>query len=91
MINALNGKIIIAVAAVASAVSLIATDPASAKSGRMYEVQEYKFDKPMHGFDGQASGGYYCSYVRLPKRDCKWNGSREVCKVKGWILRQECR
>lgn len=71
--------------------AMLASGDANANSGRQYEVEEYKFSKPMHGFEGQAAGGYFCSYVRIPKRVCKWDGSREVCKVKGWVLRQECR
>ena len=70
---------------------VVMTDGAQAKSGKQYEVQEYKTDKPLHGYDGQAAGGYYCSYVRIPSRKCKVVQGREVCKTKGWILRQECR
>ncbi len=82
----------IACASAVAAFGLAASsDAARAKSGKQYEVQEYKFKKPMHGYDGHASGGYYCSYVRVPDRKCKLVGGREVCKRKGWILRQECR
>ncbi len=67
-------------------------DQAEAKGGgRQTHIEYYSSDKPLHGYDGRAMGGYYCSYVRLPKRVCKWSGGREVCKVKGWTLRQECR
>jgi hypothetical protein len=68
-----------------------ASEPLEAKGGRQIQSEDYKFKKPMHGYEGGASGGYYCSYVRIPKRVCKTRGGREVCKVKGWILRQECR
>ncbi len=66
-------------------------DPVLAKGGRQVHSEDYQFKKPKHGYEGGASGGYYCSYVRIPKRKCKMRGGREVCKVKGWTLRQECR
>ncbi|KUO69608.1 MAG: hypothetical protein APF80_13300 [Alphaproteobacteria bacterium BRH_c36] len=77
--------------AAATGLLLAPNDVVLAKSGKQYEVQEYKFKKPMHGYDGQAAGGYYCSYVRIPDRKCKIVSGQEVCKTKGWILRQECR
>lgn len=91
MHNVSKGQLVVALAALVAVGGVIAAQPAAAKSGRMYEVQNYKFSQPMHGYDGQAAGGYYCSYVRIPNRKCTWNGSTEVCKVKGWILREECR
>lgn len=80
-----------AIAATAGLFAGIGADDAEAKSGRQYHVQEYKTDKPLHGYEGMATGGYFCSYVRIPNRKCTYSGGREVCKVKGWILRQECR
>ena len=80
-----------ALAVLTAVAAVLFPQDASAKSGRQYLVQEYKTDRPLHGFEGQTNGGYFCSYVRIPNRKCKWNGKREVCKVKGWILRQECR
>lgn len=77
--------------AIAALGMFAASDAALAKSGKQYQVKEYKFDKAMHGYDGHAAGGYYCSYVRIPDRKCKVVNGQEVCKRKGWILRQECR
>lgn len=86
-----NAITLLSVGAIAVAGVFVTAHDAVAKSGRQYEVKEFKTDKPLHGYDGQASGGYYCSYVRIPNRKCKVVGGREVCKTKGWILRQECR
>jgi hypothetical protein len=91
MHKSFGGNFIIAMAALVAVGGLFAAQPASAKGGRPYEVQNYQFSQPMHGYEGQAAGGYFCSYVRIPNRQCTWNGATEVCKVKGWILRQECR
>lgn len=75
---------------VVSAVTLtISVTPADAR-GRTFYSQDYKFDKPMHGFDGRAAGGYYCSYQRLPNRICSVVNGEEKCKIKGWTLRQYC-
>ena len=42
--------------------------------GKEFFVQEYKFDKPMHGYSGH-SGSYYCDYQRLPIRKCSVSGN----------------
>lgn len=92
MANSITRAIaLFSIAAAGAAGCLLMSDNLFAKSGKQYEVQEYKFKKPMHGYDGQAAGGYYCSYVRIPDRKCKIVSGLEVCKTKGWILRQECR
>lgn len=92
MTKSIRVAIAMACTAVVATVSIFtSSDVVLAKSGKQYQVQEYKFNKPMHGYDGHASGGYYCSYVRVPNRKCKVVRGREVCKRKGWILRQECR
>ena len=53
-------------------------------------VQDYKFDKPMHGYSGH-SGNYYCDYQRLPDRKCVVNANgSETCKIVGWTLREMC-
>ena len=85
-INTTFAKTTIAIAATVVVGIAISSAPASAK-GRQYEVQDYQFKRATHGYEGQANGGYFCSYVRIPKRVCR--GSR--CKVRGWTLRQECR
>lgn len=58
--------------------------------GKEFYSQDYQFNQPMKGYEGQA-GNYYCSYQRLPNRVCKTDGSgNERCKVQGWTLRQYC-
>jgi len=53
-------------------------------------VQDYKLDKPLHGFSGY-SGNYYCDYQRLPDRKCFVNANgTETCKIVGWTLREMC-
>lgn len=69
----------------------ITSAPAAAKGSRQLQTQDYHFNQAMHGYEGHANGGYFCSYVRIPKRICKWRGGRSICKVRGWTLRQECR
>lgn len=74
-----------------SASSMFIADEAEAKrGGRETYVQQYDVDRPLHGYEGYAARGYYCSYKRLPKRTCNWNGERETCKVVGWTLEQSC-
>lgn len=68
----------------------IATPAEAAGKGRDVYVQDYQFSGPKHGFEGRALGGAYCSYQRIPNRKCKWVNGREVCKIKGWTLRQMC-
>jgi hypothetical protein len=58
--------------------------------GKEVFIQDYTFDKPMHGYSGQ-SGGYYCDYQRLPNRKCVVNANgTESCKIVSWTLRQMC-
>ncbi|MEI9900165.1 MAG: hypothetical protein WDN31_08595 [Hyphomicrobium sp.] len=42
---------------------------ALARGGKDFYSQDYQFDRPMKGYEGQA-GNYYCSYQRLPNRVC---------------------
>lgn len=79
----------IATTAVASA-ALVSTSPAEARGGKGVFVQEYKFDKPMHGYSGH-SGNYYCDYQRVPVRKCSLDRSgNERCAIVSWTLRQMC-
>lgn len=83
----------VATAAIALAATLGAHTAAEAKGGggRQYFVQTYTFDKPMHGYSGRASGGYYCDYQRLPNRVCTMDkNGNEKCFIKDWTLRQHC-
>jgi len=58
--------------------------------GKEFYSQDYGFDRPMKGYEGQA-GNYYCSYQRLPNRICATDSrGNEKCQVKGWTLRQYC-
>ena len=78
-------------AVLASAVAgMLTSTAAEAKGAKDFYSEDYQFDQPAHGYQGQA-GSYYCSYQRLPNRVCEIdaNGS-ERCKVKGWTLRQYC-
>jgi hypothetical protein len=69
---------------------MLSTTAAEARGGKEFFSQDYQFDQPMHGFQGQQ-GNYYCSYQRLPNRVCTYDASgNETCKVKGWTLRQYC-
>jgi hypothetical protein len=69
---------------------VLATPAAQARGAKEFYVQDYQFDQPMSGYEGQA-GAYYCSYQRLPKRVCSYDSSgNERCKIKGWTLRQHC-
>ena len=79
----------IAAATFASA-AFLAGAPAEARGGKGVFVQEYKFDKPMHGYSGH-SGNYYCDYQRLPVRKCSVDRSgNEHCTIVSWTLRQMC-
>ena len=69
---------------------LMSTTAAEARGGKEFYVQDYQFDQPMSGYEGQA-GNYYCSYQRLPNRVCTTDANgNERCKVQGWTLRQHC-
>ncbi len=75
----------------AGAIALGTTTADAGGKGKDIFVQDYKFDKAMHGYEGHAAGGYYCSYQRLPDRKCTYTASgKEICKVVGWTLRQRC-
>lgn len=63
--------------------------PAEARKGKEVYIQDYNFDRPMHGYSGHK-GAFYCDYQRLPKRRCTYSGGRERCKIVGWTLRQMC-
>ena len=70
--------------------ALLSANGAEAKGGKPHFVQDYQFNKPMHGYSGR-SGEFYCDYVRLPNRKCIVDGSgREHCKIVNWTLRQTC-
>lgn len=85
-------NITLAAAAIAAAsATLLPATEAEARGGRMFISQDYQFNQPMHGFQGRTTGGYYCSYHRLPNRVCVSDGAGgEKCTVKGWTLRQFC-
>jgi hypothetical protein len=78
-------------AAILGAILVSAIAPAAfAKGGKDFYSQDYNFDRPMKGYEGQA-GNYYCSYQRLPNRVCTTDSNgNERCQVKGWTLRQYC-
>ncbi len=76
-------------AVLASAVAGVTT-AAQARGGKEFYSEDYQFDQPMKGYEGQA-GNYYCSYQRLPNRVCTVDANgNERCQVKGWTLRQYC-
>ena len=79
----------IATAAIATA-ALLTGSPANARGGKDFYVQDYKFDKPMHGYSGH-SGNYFCDYQRLPDRKCSVDrNGHEQCVIVGWTLREMC-
>jgi hypothetical protein len=69
---------------------LLSTTAAQARGAKEFISEDYQFDQPVKGYEGQ-SGSYYCSYQRLPNRVCAYDANgNEHCKVKGWTLRQYC-
>jgi hypothetical protein len=79
-----------AVLATALAGLLTATAVHARGGAKEFYVQDYQFDQPMSGYEGQA-GNYYCSYQRLPNRVCTTDQSgNERCKIVSWTLRQHC-
>lgn len=51
--------------------------------------KRYKTPGPTHGFEGFAGpplSPSYCSYRRMPNRECGKGG----CRVKNWTLEQYC-
>lgn len=90
--TALRNTFAFAVAAVAVAGATLITGSAAEAGGRGKDVyvQDYKFDKPMHGYSGH-SGAYYCDYQRLPDRKCTVDrNGNEKCAIVGWTLREMC-
>lgn len=89
--NALRTTFALAAATAAFAGLTLASGSAEAGGrGKEVFVQEYKFDKPMHGYSGH-SGSYYCDYQRVPERKCSVDRSgNEHCSIVGWKLRQMC-
>lgn len=81
----------LAAAALTLAATLAGIGAAEARGGsKGYYVQEYTFDKPMHGYSGRA-GNYMCDYQRLPNRVCTMDkNGNEKCVIKSWTLRQHC-
>ena len=83
-----------ALAAIALAVgfSSVLVTPADANgASRGYYSQDFEFDGPKHGYEGQApAGAAYCSYQRIPNRQCIWVNGKEKCKIVSWTLRQTC-
>lgn len=78
----------LATAAIATA-ALVSGSPAEAR-GKGVFVQDYKFDRAMHGYSGH-SGNYYCDYQRLPNRKCTLDrNGNEKCVIVSWTLRQMC-
>lgn len=77
--------------AAAAVTAAFAANPAEAGGrGKEIFVQDYQFNKAMHGYSGHA-GAYYCDYQRLPKRKCVITASgAESCKIVGWTLREMC-
>lgn len=76
---------------IAIAVAAIGAFSTAALAGgdKEYFTQDYKFNKPMHGYSGHA-GNYYCDYQRYPERKCVVIGGVEKCKIVGWTLREHC-
>lgn len=51
--------------------------------------KRYKTQRPIHGFEGFAGpplSPSYCSYRRIPNREC----GRKGCRVTSWTLEQYC-
>jgi hypothetical protein len=81
-----------AFAAIAVAAASLFAGSAAQAGGRGKEVfvQDYQFDKPMHGYSGH-SGNYFCDYQRLPNRKCTVDrNGNESCAIVGWTLREMC-
>jgi hypothetical protein len=73
-----------------AAVALATVTPALAGGSKEVFIQEYQFDKPMHGYSGH-SGNYYCDYQRLPQRKCVIDShGNQSCRIVGWTLREMC-
>jgi hypothetical protein len=69
---------------------LLSSTAAQARGGKEFFSEDYQFDQPMKGYEGQA-GNYYCSFQRLPNRVCVIDANgNERCQIKGWTLRQYC-
>ena len=51
--------------------------------------KRYKSERPIRGFEGFAGpplSPSYCSYRRIPNREC----GRKGCRVTSWTLEQYC-
>lgn len=82
----------LAAATLAIAAGTLFTGSTAEAGGRGKEVfvQDYNFDRPMHGYSGH-SGNYYCDYQRLPQRKCSIDkNGNESCRIVGWTLREMC-
>lgn len=82
----------ITLTAALAAISGAALVSGSAEAGGRKDlyVQDYNFDRPMHGYSGH-SGNYYCDYQRLPQRKCAIDkNGNESCRIVGWTLREMC-
>jgi hypothetical protein len=80
----------LAIAFAVAATAFAGTAAQAGGHGKEMFVQDYQFNKPMHGYSGQ-SGGYYCDYQRLPNRQCSVDASgHETCKIVSWTLREMC-
>jgi hypothetical protein len=75
---------------IATSSMLVSGGAEARRGGKDMIIKQYDVDRPLHGYEGHAGRGYYCSYKRLPKRECSWNGSREKCSIVGWTLEQTC-
>lgn len=76
--------------AIAAGALAASTSAEAGGRGKEFFVQDYKFDKPMHGYSGH-SGNYYCDYQRLPDRKCSVDrNGNEQCVIVGWTLREMC-
>jgi len=83
-------QIYLARAVLTAAVVCSLSQVAFASGGKEFFSQDYAFDRPMKGYEGQA-GNYYCSYQRHPNRTCATDSrGNQKCQVKGWTLRQYC-
>lgn len=79
-----------AIAAVSASALTVGTTAEAAGRGKDLYVQDYNFDRPMHGYSGH-SGAFYCDYQRLPQRKCSVDrNGNESCQIVGWTLREMC-
>jgi hypothetical protein len=80
----------VVIAGLTTAIVLL-SDQAEARRGKGYYSQQYKFDRPLRGYEGWVFPGYYCTYKRYPRRVCHYDKrGRERCRIAGWTLEQIC-